>query len=180
MKIPLKTLVITSSLLLASCVNQNTKISNNLMPTTNACAKLELIKNDYYTNFSSLKSEEIVGRMSNMWKAKYQLFGENCQIFSWGGAQHTYSCNVIAPDEEAAKKYYENAKKVTQQCLGDEWKFEESNRARDNGLKATFTNVDASPKDLVTFSTQLIPSPGLFSTTWTLYYYIGNIQEPKS
>ncbi|MBU2871987.1 hypothetical protein [Colwellia sp. E2M01] len=180
MKTGIKSLAILSSLFLASCANQNTKITDNLMPTTNACVKLELIKKDYSTNFASLKSEEIVGRMSNMWKAKYQLFGENCQIFSWGGAQHTYSCNVVAPDEITAKKYYENAKKVTEQCLGDEWKLEESTRAHDNGLKAMFTHSDPTSKEPVTFSTQLIPSSGLFSTTWTLYYYIGNIKEPKS
>jgi hypothetical protein len=179
MKSYTKYTLILSSILLASCVNQNTKIAENIMPTTNACTKLELLKSAYYDDFSQLKEIKVSSRVSNMWKAKYQLFGENCQVFSWGGKQHTYSCRLVAPDEETAQKYYQNAKKITQQCLGEKWVLEESNRAHDDGMKTSFTNHNANPSKKVTFSTHLVPSSGLFSTTWTIFYYVGNSSQPK-
>ncbi|WP_019025827.1 hypothetical protein [Colwellia piezophila] len=172
--------LILSSVFLASCVNQNTKISANIMPTTNPCTKLELLKSAYYDDFAQLKEVNIGGRVSNMWKAKYQLFGENCQVFSWGGKQHTYSCSLVAPNEETARNYYQNAKKITQQCLGDEWKLEESERKHDDGMKTTFTNHDAKRSEKVTFSTHLVPTSGLFSTTWKIYYYVGNSSKPTN
>lgn len=171
--------LIFSSVLLASCVNQNTKITTNIMPTTNACAKLELLKSAYHDDFTSLKEIKVAGRMSNSWKAKYQLFGENCQVFSWGSKQHTYSCSLIAPNEEAAQNYYQSAKRVTKECLGEQWTLEESNRSHDDGMKTSFTNHNAKQSDKVTFSTHLVPTSGLFSTTWTVYYYVGNISQPK-
>ena len=178
MKTCIKLPIILSSIFLASCVNQNTKIAENIMPTTNACTKLELLKSAYHDDFKQLKEVQVGGRVSNMWRAKYQLFGENCQVFSWGGKQHTYSCRLVAPDEKTAKKYYQSAKVVTQECLGDNWKLEESNRNHDEGMKASFTNHDAIPSEKVTFSTHLVPTSGLFSTTWTIYYYVGNSSQP--
>lgn len=174
MKKYLKSLVILSPLLLASCVNQNTKITENLMPTTNACTKLELLQKAYYDDFSSLKGMKLTSH--NMWKAKYNLFGNSCQIFSWGNQQHTYSCSLMAPDEKTAKEYYQNAKTVTQQCLGTDWQQEESDRRNDDGLKTTFGN-SVKDDDKFTISTHLVPTSSLFSTKWTIYYYVGNMKK---
>jgi len=149
------------------------------MPTTNACTKLDLLKSAYYTDFESLKEIKTSGRASNIWRAKYQLFGENCQVFSWGGKQHTYSCRLVAPDEETAQNYYQSAKEITQECLGEEWTLEESSRAHDDGMKTSFVNHSAKPSEKVTFSTHLVPSSGVFSTTWTIFYYVGNSSQPK-
>jgi len=178
MKIVNKCTIIITSLLLASCVNQNTKIANNIMPTTNACTKLDLLKSAYYNDFESLREIKVGGRVSNIWRAKYQLFGENCQVFSWGGKQHTYSCRLVAPDEETAQQYYQGAKNVTQECLGEQWQLEESKRIHDEGMKASFINHNAKPSEKVSFSTHLVPTSGLFSTTWTIFYYVGNSTEP--
>lgn len=149
------------------------------MPTTNPCSKLELLKNAYYDDFSQLKTTNVTGGATNIWKAKYHLFGENCQVFSWGGEQHTYSCSLVAPDEDTANGYYQNAKRVTQQCLGDAWTLEEKNRLHDEGMKTSFTNDDAIQNEKITFSTHLVPRSGLFSTTWSVYYYVGNTKQPK-
>lgn len=179
MKTYIKTSVIIASLLLASCVNQNTIISENLMPTTNACAKLSLLEKAYHNDFKDLKEIKVKGRVSNMWRAKYQLFGENCQVFTWGGDQHNYSCRLVAPDEESARTYYQNAKTITQECLGETWNLEESKRARDDGMKTTFTKRVTSEEEKVTFSTHLVSTPGVFSSTWTIYYYVGNSKPPQ-
>ena len=170
--------IILFSILLTSCVNQNKKIAENIMPTTNPCTKLSLLKNAYKDNFEQLKEVKLGARTSNVWRAKYQLFGENCQVFSWGDKQHTYSCRLIAPDETSAEHYYQNAKKITQQCLGNDWKSKENKRSHDDGIKTTFSNQHDN-NEKVTFSTHLVPTSGLFSTTWTIYYYVGNNKQGR-
>jgi hypothetical protein len=174
-----KYLLIVLSVCMLGCTNQNIEISSTIMPTSNPCAKLNLLKSGYLDDFSTLKGTKISSRASDIWKANYQLFGKNCQIFYWGGEQHTYSCNLVAPNEEAANNYYENAKKITQQCLGSNWQAIESQRKHSDGFKTVFTNNDTQIKNSLTFSTHIVSSPGLFSDTWTLYYYVGNIKTPK-
>lgn len=174
--IPLSILFI--SIFLTSCVNQNKKIAANIMPTTNACTKLSLLKDAYYDDFQSVKEIKMGARSSNVWRAKHQLFGENCQVFSWGGDQHTYSCRLTGLDEETAKHYYRNAKDTTQQCLGVTWQLTENKRVNDEGIKARFDDA-SNPDEKVSFSTHLIPSSGIFSTSWSLYYYVGNNKEPS-
>ncbi len=168
-----------ASVFLVSCANQNTKIVKNIMPTTNPCTKLDLLKSAYYDGFEQLKEVKVGARVSNIWRAKYQLFGENCQVFSWGGNQQTYSCHLVAPDEESAKQYYDNAKNITQQCLGDAWQLQETSRNNDEGMKATFTNYQAKASEQVSFSAHLVPESSMFSTTWSIYYYVGNNKKPK-
>lgn len=179
MKKYISLIVILFSLLLTSCVNQNKKITTNIMPTTNPCTKLSLLKNAYNDDFEQLKEIQISGRTSNIWRAKYQLFGQDCQVFSWGGKQNTYSCHLIAPDEQTAKSYYQNAKTITQQCLGDDWSQKEDKRAHDDGMKTVYSN-QKNINEKVTFSTHLVPTSGLFSTTWTIYYYVGNNNKPAN
>lgn len=176
MRTSLNLSIILLALLLTSCVNQNKKIAANIMPTTNPCTKLNLLKNAYNDDFQSIKEMKVGARTSNIWRAKYQLFGQDCQVFSWGGSQQTYSCRLKAPDEESAKQYYQNAKTITQQCLGETWGLDESERAHDDGVKTIFTNTNEN----VSFSTHLVPTSGLFSTSWTLYYYVGNNKEPTT
>jgi hypothetical protein len=171
--------LVISSMFMLGCTNQNLKISSTVMPTTNACTKLNALKSGYFDDFSQLKGTKVSSRASDIWKAKYQLFGKNCQIFSWGGKQHTYSCNIVAPDEHTAKQYYENAKNITQQCLGASWQAEELQRKHNDGIKTVFTENNDQLKNKVTFSTHLVSSPGVFSQSWTLFYYVGNMQQPK-
>lgn len=180
MKTTTKALIVITNLLLVSCVNQNTKISDNIMPTTNACAKLNLLKSAYHDDFNQIKEIKMGARVSNIWRAKYQLFGENCQVFSWGGNAHNYSCSLVAPDEETAENYYQSAKRVTQQCLGEEWLLNESKRKHDDGMKAVFLNDKANPEQQVSFSTHLVATEGLFSTKWSIFYYVGNSTPPTN
>jgi hypothetical protein len=170
--------LVISSMFILGCANQNLEISSMVMPTSNACAKLNVLKAGYSDDFSQLKGTKVSSRASDIWKAKYQLFGKNCQVFSWGGKQHTYSCSIVAPDEDTANQYYENAKNVTQQCLGPTWQAEEFQRKHNDGVKTVFTEKSDELKNKVTFSTHLVSSPGVFSKTWTLFYYVGNMQEP--
>jgi len=178
MKKSTRTLAITSlsvitATVLSACVNQNIKTYEAYTPVNNPCQKIDALISAYDNNFDVIKEQKIASRASNIWKAKYHLIGNNCQVWSWGGKQTTYSCHTVAPSEEAARNYYRGAVKTAQQCLGNEWQLTESPRKNDSGQKTEFINKNSE----VVLSTHIVPSNSLFSSEWSVYYYVGNTQQ---
>jgi hypothetical protein len=159
-----------SSLLLSACVNQNTIAQNKFTPVTNPCQKISMLIKAYDDGFEQVKMTKIKARISNTWKAKYNIIGENCHIWTWDSSQTTYACNITANDKDTAENYYANAQQTIQQCLGDDWSMTELPRKADNGHKSTFT----TPKKDVSISTHIVPSDSIINDQWTIYYYIGN------
>ncbi|WP_114325189.1 hypothetical protein [Candidatus Colwellia aromaticivorans] len=159
-----------SPLLLSACVNQNTIAQNKLAPVTNPCQKISMLINAYDDGFEQVKMTKIKARVSNTWKAKYNVIGENCHIWTWGNSQTTYACNITANDKDTAENYYTNAQRTIQQCLGSDWQMTEEQRTADKGRKSIFT----TPNKQVSLSTHIIPLDSLFGEKWTIYYYIGN------
>ncbi len=159
-----------SPLILSACVNQNTIAQNKLTTVTNPCQKISMLISAYSDGFEQVKMTKIDARISNTWKARYNIIGENCHIWTWGNSQTTYACNITANDKETAENYYNNAKQTIQQCLDDDWLMTEEPRKSDKGRKSTFT----TPNKQVSLSTHIVPLDSLFNEKWTIYYYIGN------
>jgi len=162
--------LILSSTLLSACVNQNTIAQNKLSPVTNPCTKISLLVKAYDTGFEEVKLTRVKKSVTNTWKAKYNIIGENCHIWTLGNAKATYSCNISTDDKVMAETYYQNAQQTIQQCLGDEWQMAEQPRKNDNGRISTFTSSISQ----VSLSTHIVPLDSLFSEKWTIYYYIGS------
>jgi len=161
--------LILSSTLLSACVNQNTIAQKNLAPVTNPCTKLSLLIRAYDDGFEQVKTTKVKARATNTWKAKYNIIGENCHIWTLGTPQATYSCNITTDDKTTAETYYQNAQQTIQQCLGDQWQMTEQPRKADEGRKSTFTTSD----NKLTLSTHIVPVNSAFNKRWTIYYYIG-------
>ena len=159
-----------SPLLLSACVNQNTLVQSKLTTVTNPCQKISMLVKAYENGFEQVKTTKIKAKISNTWKAKYNIIGNNCHIWTWGSSQATYACNITADDEKTAEDYYRNAQETIQQCLGDEWMMKEEPRKADEGRKSTYT----SPDKQISLSTHIVPVDSLFNEKWSIYYYIGN------
>jgi len=162
--------LILSSTLLSACVNQNTISQQKLSPVTNPCSKISLLVKAYETGFEQVKLTKVKAKTTSTWKAKYNIIGDNCHIWTLGNSRTTYSCNISTDDKEIAETYYQNAQQTIQQCLGDEWQMTEEPRKSDKGRKSTFS----TPSSQVSLSTHFVPLDSLFSEKWTIYYYIGN------
>ncbi|WP_371373339.1 hypothetical protein [Thalassotalea aquiviva] len=132
------------------------------------CQKINALINEYQNNFTRLKQSQLETRASQIWKAKYHLVGDACQIWAWG-TEHTYSCSVSAPNKEVVDYYFNNAKITTTQCLGTKWQAVEAPR-NDGGYKIEFT----SPTSDVMLAAHAVPTASLFKSEWTIYYYIGS------
>jgi len=73
----------------------------------------------------------INNRFSKKWQAKYHLVGHNCQVWAWGNNSTTYSYNINTPDQATAQTYFE--KKITRNCLSDDWQMSEQKRRKIKG-----------------------------------------------
>jgi hypothetical protein len=164
-------------ILLTSCSSSREESIVNgqstiLPKVTNACYKIEALINEYENDFNKIKSSMINTRTSRIWKAKYNLVGDNCQIWAWGKNRHTYSCSNTAPNEEIADYYFQNAKKTAESCLGKDWTVKEN--ARNNkGYKVEFKKKNS---DLM-LAAHMLPTAHLFKSEWTVYYYIGSLSQ---
>lgn len=165
-------IALAGTVLITACVNQNTLAQKKLAPVTNPCQKISALLKAYDTGFEEIKLSKIQSKASNTWKAKYNLVGENCHIWSWGGEQTTYACNFSATDEKTALGYYQKSISTTSQCLNEEWLSDEAPRSNDTGMKTTFTN----PAYKASISTHFVPLDSAFNKKWTVYYYIGKPQ----
>ena len=171
-------LLVSTSILITSCSNQNSYSADNspskkLPKITNPCTKVNALISEYDNDFNTLKLKKINTRISQIWKAKYHLVGDSCQIWSWGGDKHTYSCSNTAPNKEIADYYFQNAKNTAKGCLGTEWTIKESTRKNDNGYKIEFNNKSS---DLM-LAAHAVPTASLFKSEWTIYYYIGSVSQ---
>ena len=155
--------------LLAGCVNQTTVSQQQLKPVSSPCKKIDLLIQSSHQNFESMKTAQVKAKSTQTWKAKYNLVGDNCQIWTLGKNELTYSCRVDAVNKEQAITFYDNAKNITAKCLGDSWSALEEERVNDNGKKTLFTHND----EKTTISAHLVPSKVAFKEQWTVYYYIG-------
>ena len=159
-----------SSVVLTACVNQNLITQKQLAPVTNPCTKISLLIKAYDDGFEQVKMTKLQTKVTRTWKAKYNIVGNNCHIWTVGSTKTIYSCNITANDKKLAESYYQEAQQTIGQCLGDTWQMIEQPRKTDNGRKSTFT----TPNKKISLSAHIVPLDNLFSKRWTIYYYIGN------
>jgi hypothetical protein len=67
-------------------------------------------------------------------------------------------------------EYYDTAKGLTAECLGDQWQLQEGKRELGEGVKANF--VQGGSKTVV--GMHAVSTPGLFKDEWTTYYFVGS------
>lgn len=172
--------LVTSSVLLSSC--GNTTANSNLaddgisekVQNYTTCEKIDALVNAYDNDFEEVKLKPINSKISQLWKAKYHLVGNDCQIWSWGNKATTYSCHTTAPSKIIAKQYFESAKNEALKCVDDSWIMTESPSNNNKGLKVEFDNQIKGMR----IATHMVPTGGWSKSVWSVTYYIGSSQQP--
>ena len=172
--------LVTSSVLISSCGNTaaNSNLTNDSISdkTQNysVCEKIDALVNAYENDFEKIKLKPINSKISQLWKAKYHLVGNNCEIWSWGTKATTYSCSVTAPNKIVAQRYFENAKSEAIACIDDSWKMTESPSNNNKGFKLEFDNSTKGMR----IAAHMVPTGGWSKSGWSVYYYIGSLEQP--
>ena len=155
-----------------ACV-ENTQSTKAVVEAMGSCEKVNALLKAHSNGFSNIRTSKSTAASIDIWKARYHLVGQSCQIWGWSGDRFVYVCNATAPTEAVARQWYEKAKAETRACLNNNWSLSEASRTIGNGNKAIFSQPGSDLK----VATHVIETRGLFKSEWAAYYFVGNSSE---
>jgi len=133
------------------------------------CSQVKKLLTQHNMGFSEIKGKLVATQYMDIWEAKYNLVGKDCQVWRWSNAKQAYMCSVNVPNEEMAIQKVNKAVSFTKQCLGNAWVLENIERTETGAYRSIFSN---SGLDTVA-SIHRVKTEGLFKSEWTVYYFIG-------
>lgn len=130
------------------------------------CEKVERLLAGYHEHFDALKGPQLSRRYMDIWAAKVNAIGEDCQIWK-SGSHSTYMCARNAPNPEIAREWLQQAEQSLGACLAN-WQREQSQRHDQPGFQGV---VWSQPGKTAAVGVELVPTRG---NQYTLYYFIGD------
>lgn len=157
-------------LVLSGCADQKTQAIQDTAATMSTCEKIEALVNAHQNGFEKLRFSQQTTNKMDIWRTRYHLVGDRCQIWSWGAGNTDYVCSLISPNRETAEEHFEKAKAITRQCLDNSWEMSIIPRQIGNGTKAVFAQKDNN----TVVATHVVEIHGIFNTEWATYYFVGD------
>ncbi|MFW2372027.1 MAG: hypothetical protein ACN4GM_02830 [Gammaproteobacteria bacterium] len=157
-------------LVLSSCTTVKTSDQASSKQADELCEQVNSLVEQHQQGFKDLKSSLVISPRMDIWRAKFHLVGNDCQIWGWSDGKQTYMCSQVVPAESIAIERYKKAIDFTQQCLGNQWTAENIDREHGRSFRTIFTN----PELTTVTSVHRVKTEGLFKTEWTVYYFIGD------
>ena len=162
------------SALVGCTTTQETAMDSQVASMTN-CEKLDALIQGHQKGFPNLRTTLSSAKIMNVWKARYHLVGDSCQVWGWSADKFSYVCSLVEPNEEIAMDHFNQAKTMTRECLGEDWVMKQGARDMGEGTKAEF-----SKPGVATVVTMLAASsPTVFKTEWKTYFFVGNPNDIK-
>lgn len=134
------------------------------------CEKITALINGHDKGFPLLRTQKTNAKLLDVWKARYHLVGDSCQVWGWGKGEFSYMCSLSTPNRDTSMDYYAKAKTVAADCLGAQWQLQEGARELGEGMKALFTRSGSR----TAVGVQAVATPGLFRDEWTTYFFVGS------
>ena len=163
-------LAIVAALLCSACIPTTDQQLAVKASSMNTCDKVKALIAGYGDGFQVLQGQRRSTRYGDMWSARYDVVGKGCEIWRLGDNSTYYVCNRIAPDQETAAHYYDEARELLHSCLDQDWRETEAPRAANGNLKTVF----ATASTRATFSVRAIKTEGVFKQQWSVYYWVGD------
>lgn len=161
---------------LAGCTTSQESAMDNQVAALSPCEKVSALIDGHKQGFPHLRmSGGKSSGIAQVWKARYHLVGESCQVWGWGSGKFSYVCSQQEPGEELAREHLEQAKIATRQCLDDAWTMQEKKRDMGEGSRIDFTKAN----ETTVISIVAAASPTLMKTEWRTYYFVGDPSDIK-
>ena len=155
---------------LASCTTTEETAMDAHVGAMSNCEKVEALIAGHQKGFPNLKQSLSNAKLMQVWKARYHLVGDSCQVWGWSADKFSYVCSLTEPNQATAMDHYAKAKNMTRECLGPEWVLKEGKRDMGEGSKAEF----AKPGVSTVVTVAAASSPAVFKTEWKTYYFVGD------
>ena len=160
-------LALTSTILLGAC---QTNPADDAVAAMSACEKINALITQHRSGFDQIRKNPRPGNRMTVWDARYQMIGNNCQVWDWGNNHSSYMCNLSFPDQESAVEVYNKGKQTAAECLGSSWQQTEQPRKLGNGTRVVYSKAGSD----TVLSVHAIETKGVFREEWTVYYFVGN------
>ncbi|MGB3620032.1 MAG: hypothetical protein WBA20_01655 [Ketobacter sp.] len=166
---------LASLVVLQACSTvQQTEIDKQVS-ALDTCEKIDALVAGHPKGFPNLRTAQTTSKYMDVWKARYHLVGDSCQVWGWGNGKFSYVCSLTEPNKAVAMEHFDQAKEVTQQCLGESWSLKQGKRDQGEGTKAEYS---VSGRNTVV-TIVAASSPTLFATEWKTYYFVGDAADLK-
>jgi hypothetical protein len=175
MKIRKLSCVLISVAALQACSTAQQAELDKKVAALTTCEKVNALVAGHSKGFPQLRAAQTTSKYMDMWRARYNLVGEGCQVWGWGNAKFSYVCSLTEPSEQVAMEHFEQAKKITHECLGDSWSMKQGKRKQGDGVKAEFSVAGKNTVITVVAAS----SPTLFASEWKTYYFVGDEADLK-
>ncbi|MCK8103893.1 hypothetical protein [Pseudoalteromonas sp. 2CM36K] len=136
--------LVLTGLILSGCCSLTTEQKaklDNLTP----CEKMDGLIAAYDNRFEALKDTKVKTPYLDVWSAKYNVFGNNCQVTSFNNQTVTYRCQENYKDQQQAVAMHQQAVELTRQCLTKNSNWLETQKESETSLRTTFVLDDKSP-----------------------------------
>ena len=134
------------------------------------CTQVKTLIAHHKDGFKDLKGNIHITSRMDIWDAKYDLVGENCQIWRWSNGKQAYMCSLTVPNKEIAIEKQKQAISFSKQCLGNEWQTENIEREHGRAFRTIFSQAE----NKTVASIHRVKTEGLFKSEWAIYYFIGD------
>ena len=137
------TLILTG-LILSGCSSLTSEQKAKLDSLT-PCEKMDGLITEFDNRFDALKDTKVQNSYLDVWTAKYNVFGDNCQVTSFNNQTVTYQCQESYKDQQQAVAMHQQAVELTRQCLTKTNNWLETQKESETSLRTTFVLDDKSP-----------------------------------
>ena len=166
----IKLLCLSACMLTACSGMQGGSPQDQYIAAMSQCEKLEALVAGHKKGFPVLRTTQTTVKYMDIWKARYHLIGDACQVWGWGNNKFSYVCTLTEPAKEVAMSHYEQAKSKAAECLGSGWTMKEGPRKQGEGVQATFSKAG----ETTVVTTMAVSSPQMFASEWRSYYFVGD------
>ena len=136
--------LILTGLILSGCSSLTSEQKAKLDSLT-PCEKMGGLITEFDNRFDALKDTKVQNSYLDVWTAKYNVFGDNCQVTSFNNQTVTYQCQESYKDQQQAVAMHQQAVELTRQCLTKTNNWLETQKESETSLRTTFVLDDKSP-----------------------------------
>lgn len=153
---------------LAACQSPVNRAIADKAEQMTPCEIVGALIQSHRDGFAPLRGAKTTTSRLDIWRARYNLVGRDCQIWQSGQGQTHYVCSQSAPSDEIAQLYYDDAKIQARACLASEWQEKEVPRKLGTGQRTLFSKTGES----AAVALHKIKVEGL-RDQWGVYFIIG-------
>ena len=164
--------IVVSFLMVSGCSNiskqhkANATLKNN--NDESVCQQLQDLFDKSIDGFRSIREQPNYLNKATLWKSRYQLIADSCEIWQWSD-KYSYVCSRVMPDKDSADVVYQQVLESIDKCMNSttsQWQKQQI--SLDHKGQETRYNLNSKQRG----SLKVVDTGGVFQDSWTVYFRV--------